>query len=136
MTEALLCLSLTIFFEARDQTLEGQRAVAQVVMNRAGQDPARVCTEVFRPRQFSAFNALTGAEQSVRDERVTRYMRVIEREPRAWATAKRIAEKAINGQYQGIVNGANHYHTSRVAPRWNRGMEMVAQVGDHVFWKR
>lgn len=126
LSDAVLCLALAVFFEARSEPLIGQKAVAQVVMNRAGQDPDKVCDVVFKPYQFSAFNPGYSTDW---------YMRKIEGEPAAWDKAKVIAGRAIEGRYRGRFGGANHYHTRAVKPRWNRKMVVVAQLGDHVFWK-
>jgi spore germination cell wall hydrolase CwlJ-like protein len=53
-TSALICLSLTIYFEARNQPLEGQVAVAQVVLNRVMDDryPDKVCDVVMQSRKY------------------------------------------------------------------------------------
>jgi N-acetylmuramoyl-L-alanine amidase len=50
---ALLCLALNVYHEARGETVEGQVAVAMVTMNRAGWDTRNVCPTVYKPRQFS-----------------------------------------------------------------------------------
>lgn len=123
---AILCLALNIFHEGRNQSVQGQRAVAQVTMNRAGHDPARVCEEVFRPYQFSWTNNLRGNE-----ERFMPY-----NEPAAWARAKQVARKAIAGRYRGRFSGADHYHRRDVSPAWKRNMRVVAVLGDHIFYRR
>ena len=58
---AITCLALNLYHEARGEPEIGQWAVAQVTMNRAEHDPAKVCDTVFKPRQFSWTNPLVEA---------------------------------------------------------------------------
>lgn len=53
MSSTLLCLSLVIFFEARGEPIEGQKAVAQVVINRSIKNKTTICEEVYKHNQFS-----------------------------------------------------------------------------------
>ena len=130
---AVLCLALNVFHEARGEPETGQWAVAQVTLNRARHDPARVCETVFAPRQFSWTNRLVEAPTpAVRSTRAERFM---PKDPVAWKQAKRIARKVIAGAGKDVVGDATHYHATYVSPRWASSLVEVAQVGNHVFYR-
>src|SRR4051794_22583710 len=56
------CLATAVYFEARGESVDGQLAVARVVMNRAasGKYPPSWCATVTQPWQFSFVNPRTG----------------------------------------------------------------------------
>jgi len=66
---AELCLSLALYHEARGEPLNGQRAVAEVIMNRVESDrfPDTICGVVMQPNQFSFVspNGWAGFQQTV-----------------------------------------------------------------------
>jgi len=120
---ALLCLSLNIFHEARGEPVPGQYAVAQVTMNRAGGDQARVCKEVYKPKQFS------WTHQKVRHKKPAKV------DPDSWARAKAIARVVLaKGMAMDLSGGANHYHATYVAPRWATQMQRTRVIGRHIFY--
>jgi len=130
---AILCLALNVYHESRNQPVIGQKAVAQVTMNRANNDPAKVCDAVFKPYQFSWANELTTVKPNVRMHRAHKF---IPKENDAWVMSKVIARKAIIGTMRNPIGNADHYHTYRVAPRWASSMTVVATIGDHIFYER
>ena len=124
---ATLCLASAIYYEAATEPDEGQRAVAQVVLNRVRhpQWPHTVCGVVFQGSsapgcQFSF--ACDGA---------------MARSPMlsAWIRARRVAERALAGEVYAPVGSATFYHTLQVAPAWRRRMTPVAIVGAHIFYR-
>lgn len=126
---ALQCLTTAIYYEAANEPADGQRAVAQVILNRVRHPafPATVCGVVFqgsekRGCQFSF--ACDGA---------------MDRAPSrtAWDRAARVAAGALAGQVFAPVGMATHYHTYAVTPVWNRGLVMTGVFGAHFFhrWK-
>jgi hypothetical protein len=126
---ALQCLTQAIYYEAASEPDDGQRAVAQVVLNRVRHPafPATVCGVVFqgsekRGCQFSF--ACDGAMARI-PSRV------------AWARAERVAGAALAGSVFAPVGMATHYHTYAVTPSWNRGLVMTGVFGAHFFhrWK-
>ena len=128
---AITCLALNLYHEARGEPEIGQWAVAQVTMNRAEHDPAKVCDTVFEPRQFSWTNRLVEAPTpEIRRTRAENYM---PREAEAWELAKKIARLTLQGRGRNVVGGATHYHADYVAPRWASTFSQVAQIGSHVF---
>ena len=124
---ATLCLASAVYYEAATEPDEGQRAVAQVVLNRVRHRewPNTVCGVVYqgsdRPGcQFSY--ACDGA---------------MARSPMlaAWIRARRVAERALAGEVYAPVGSATFYHTMQVAPAWGRRMTPVAIVGAHIFYR-
>ncbi|WP_033923321.1 cell wall hydrolase [Sphingomonas sp. 37zxx] len=128
-SRALQCLTTAIYYEAASEPNAGQRAVAQVVLNRVRHPafPATVCGVVFqgsdkRVCQFSF--ACDGAMARVPVRA-------------AWDRAQRVAASALNGSVFAAVGMATHYHTYAVTPSWNRSLVMTGVEGAHFFhrWK-
>ncbi|WP_404338389.1 cell wall hydrolase [Sphingomonas sp. MMS12-HWE2-04] len=126
---ALECLTDAIYYEAANEPTDGQRAVAQVVLNRVRHPafPATVCGVVFqgserRGCQFSF--ACDGAMARIPARA-------------AWVRASRVAAEALSGSVFAAVGEATHYHTYAVTPVWNRGLVMTGAFGAHFFhrWK-
>jgi len=118
----LQCLAVAIYHEARDQSLDGQLAVASVILNRT-EEPARwgaTPCAVVAPVQFSFLSAQGG------------YAPIEDRE--AWAIAVEMAREALERGPSTLVGQADHYHTPAVDPDWDEDMDRVIQIGDHIFY--
>jgi hypothetical protein len=120
LDDEMLCLATAVYFEAKGEPLDGQLAVAQVILNRveAGRFGRDICAVVKAPRQFSfvrggAMPAPRGAAQ--------------------WETAQAIALIAAGGGWREIVGEATHFHATYVNPGWK--MRRVATVGRHIFYR-
>lgn len=118
-----------LVLEAACQGEAGMRAVMAVVRNRAQQRPAQFASEVLRPRQFSAFNALT-AGQETSWQAVRRAQR-----DQSWQLAAQLVEEACAPGWVDPTGGATHYTRASERPYWARGMRITARIGDHVFYK-
>lgn len=118
---ALMCLSLNVYWEARNQPLAGQLAVAQVTMNRVHDPrwPDNVCEVVYDHKQFSWY--WDGKSD-------------IPKEEKAWELAMLVASAAMDGSGHAELEGVTHYHAVYVQPYWKDSMARVAQIGDHVFY--
>ncbi|MCT8972509.1 cell wall hydrolase [Microbaculum marinisediminis] len=123
------CLATAIYFEARGEPASGQRAVAQVVLNRVSDRryPATVCDVVFQNQerqnrcQFSF--ACDGRPEDIGDQR-------------AWRRAMLLAGEALMGRYfDGAIGAATHYHATSVEPTWSRHLYRIARIGAHVFYQ-
>lgn len=119
---ALMCLSLNVYWEARNQSLAGQLAVAQVTMNRVHDPrwPDNVCEVVYDHKQFSWY--WDGKSD-------------IPREEKAWRTAMLVASAAMHGSGHTELQGVTHYHAIYSKPYWKDYMTKVAVIGDHIFYK-
>ncbi len=115
------CLASAIYFEARSESLDGQLAVAQVILNRArsGRFPASICGVVLQPSQFSFVrgNAFPSVAKASRD----------------WREAVAVARIARAGEWQSLAPKALYFHAARVSPSWR--LSRVAAIGNHIFYR-
>lgn len=129
---AAICLAANIYFEARNQPEIGQIAVAQVTLNRADYDMNRVCEVTLARKQFSWLNGKTK-----KDGKDLVILAAFEqpKDKKAWAKSKTIANQVLAKKHKDVVQGATHYHTKEVNPKWNRNLKKVTTIGDHIFYK-
>jgi Cell Wall Hydrolase len=129
-SRAIHCLSLAVYYEANSETLRGQHAVAQVVLNRVRHPawPHTVCGVVFQ-----------GSERSTGCQFTFTCDGALGRPPsnKAWRLAQSVAYSALSGYVNPDVGLATHYHTDWVAPRWAPSLKKLTQIGTHIFytWK-
>lgn len=118
---AMMCMALNVYHEARNQSLAGQVAVAQVTMNRVLSDkyPDSVCEVVYQHKQFSWY------WDGKSDEPL---------EEAAWQRAQMVAAGALGGSGHSNLKGALHYHAIYVEPYWSEDMQLVAHIDDHLFY--
>jgi len=123
---ALQCLTTAIYYEAASEPDAGQRAVAQVILNRARHSafPATVCGVVFQGSERAGCQFSFACDGSM--ARGTPSMAY-------WLRAMRVAVAALNGHVMAEVGTATHYHTYAVTPSWNRSLVMTAAIGAHFF---
>lgn len=117
------CLSQAIYFESRGETLKGQFAVAEVILNRVDSPlyPKTVCGVVKQGCQFSYI--CDGYSDKMRD-------------PDARALAQRIAWVMLQGAPRQLTEGATHFHTTGVRPSWSKRFAKTAQIGAHLFYRQ
>jgi len=123
IAEAVLCLAMNIYHEARDQDLMGQMAIAEVTMNRvyATAWPDDVCKVVWQKKQFSWTH--DGKSDRMYNEKARR-------------TAITLATLYVSGNLESFVTGgATHYHAAYVNPYWTNHLEKTTEIGTHVFYK-
>jgi spore germination cell wall hydrolase CwlJ-like protein len=127
-TRAIECLTSAIYYEAASEAIEGQRAVAQVVLNRLRHPayPNTVCGVVFQ-----------GAERATGCQFTFTCDGALARTPHAglWRQARQIAEAALAGAVYKPVGWATHYHTNWVVPYWSSSLVKAAIVGTHIFYR-
>jgi spore germination cell wall hydrolase CwlJ-like protein len=120
------CLTEAIYFEARGEGLEGQVAVAEVILNRVDSPlyPRSICGVVKQRGgggcQFSY----------VCDGRTDRM-----REAAAADLAGRIARAMLDGAPRLLTEGATHFHTRAVRPGWSKRFALTATIGAHKFYR-
>ncbi|MBC7139973.1 MAG: cell wall hydrolase [Defluviimonas sp.] len=120
------CLATALYFEARGESLHGQAAVAEVILNRVETSayPDSICGVVNQKGdggcQFSF--ACDGKPETVG-------------EPRAWDRAARIARAMLDGAPRRLTRGATHFHSVAVTPGWSRSFIRTARIGAHVFYR-
>ncbi|MFM1863744.1 MAG: hypothetical protein RLZ26_2266 [Pseudomonadota bacterium] len=122
------CLAKAIYFEARGETLQGQAAVAEVILNRvdAADYPQTVCEVVNQGSarrhacQFSF--ACDGKPDRPRDAE-------------AYDLAGRIADYLLRGGARTLTHGATHFHAGAVKPGWSRVLARTTRIGSHHFYR-
>lgn len=122
------CLAQAVYFEARSEPLEGQLAVAQVVLNRVRSPywPDRVCAVVFEGEQRRHHCQFSFACDGRSDKPKNR---------RAWQIAKMVALVALDGLWRDVTGHATHYHAVYVTPSWRAAMAPTVRYGDHLFYR-
>ena len=115
----LQCLAEALYFEARGEGSEGQRAVAEVILNRVDHPrfPKTVCGVVNQRGQFT-YN---------KNGRI--------REKGTYARVHKIAQAALSGAPRTLTNGATYFHTRAVKPSWTRRFERTTRIGAHIFYR-
>jgi spore germination cell wall hydrolase CwlJ-like protein len=126
---AKACLTTALYFEARGESLKGQKAVAEVILRRTRQPgrPKTVCGVV-----YEGSSRRTGCQFSFTCDGIADVVR----DRAAWGRAKRAASAVLNsGGRARYSRGATHYHANYVMPYWAPSMRRVARVGTHVFYR-
>ena len=122
------CLAQAVWYEAASESEAGQRAVAQVVLNRVAHPswPASVCGVVYQ-----------GSERSTGCQFTFTCDGSLARRPSGpgWARAQRIAAEALEGSVYAPVGHATHYHTLWVNPYWASSLDHIGTIGAHRFYR-
>jgi spore germination cell wall hydrolase CwlJ-like protein len=128
-------MALTMWGEARSGGEEAMRAVGHVIANRRaiGRHGDYVTETVSEAWQFSAWNASDPNRRAMLEIDA---LRPDSRDHAMWQAAKALAEEILAGRSEDPTGGALFYHTAAVSPRWSRGLEPVARIGGHLFFRR
>lgn len=122
------CLAQAIWYEAASESEAGQRAVAQVVLNRVAHPswPNSVCGVVYQ-----------GSERRTGCQFTFTCDGSLARRPggASWARAQRIAAEALSGSVYAPVGHATHYHTLWVNPYWAGSLAHIGTIGAHRFYR-
>lgn len=115
------CLAGAVYFESKGESLEGQLAVARVIINRAksGRFASSLCGVVYQPGQFSFVrgNSMPSIPVSSTD----------------WREAVAIAQIAMEDSWDSRAEGALYFHARRVSPGW--GKRQLAAIDNHIFYR-
>ena len=125
-------LAKTIYGEARGESVAGQEAIANVILNRVkmnlihpmwwGKSITEVC---LKPFQFSCWNKNDPNHdllmQDLSDNKV-------------YQMCLRVAKRALAGFLPDETKGATHYHTLACNPAWAKCAVPCAQIGHHLFY--
>ena len=127
-TQALQCLASAVYYEAGNQDADGERAVAQVVLNRVRHPafPASVCGVV-----YEGSTRTTGCQFTFTCDGS------LYRQPDAdgWRRAYDVAKAALSGFVYSPFGYATHYHADYVVPYWASTLAKNAMVGAHIFYR-
>lgn len=126
---ALQCLAEALYFEARGESIKGQFAVAEVILNRVDSTayPDTVCGVIKQGtgRKYACQFTYTcdGHPETIRERR-------------AWHQVRKVAHLMLSGAPRQLTGGATHYHTRAVSPSWARAFPRTASIGYHHFYRQ
>jgi hypothetical protein len=122
------CLTQAVYYEARGETESGQRAVAQVILNRVRHPayPKTICNVVYQGAYHRTGCQFSFTCNGALGRRVENW---------AWKRAEKIAADALSGHVMASVGTSTHFHTTQVNPSWSGRMDRIATVGSHVFYQ-
>ena len=121
MNEIIIIIALTLAGEAIGEGVEGQRAVASVIWNRAKGDIHKLKEVCKAPAQFTCWSdgknleALKGAV--------------------GWDGCLTIAKDMVNGKFEPMTEATHFYDVSIAPPYWATGMEVTEFIGDFIMLK-
>ncbi len=126
--EQFLCLAEALYFEARGESLKGQFAVGEVILNRVDSPkfPDSVCA-VVRQGTGRRFQCQFTYNCDGLKEEIT--------EPRAYERVAKVARALLDGAPRRLTDGATYYHTRKVRPHWARKFTRTAELDSHYFYK-
>lgn len=123
------CLTEALYFEARGEPIEGQYAVAEVILNRVDHRnyPNSICGVINQGtgRQFACQFTYTcdGRPEDIDDAG-------------AWSRLGQISRIMIDGAPRDLTAGATHYHADWVNPQWASLYPRTADIGIHYFYRQ
>jgi spore germination cell wall hydrolase CwlJ-like protein len=129
ISAALMCLALNVYHEARSEPLQGQAAVAHVVLNRvaSGRWPDDVCSVVHQGYEKGRFKCQFTWYCDGKPDEPTEIL--------AWAKSVLVANQVLTGVVPDVTNGATHYHARYVNPYWSASLSKTVTYGSHLFYR-
>ena len=150
----LECMTLNIYREANNQSVAGMIAVARVVMNRVQNRryPGTPCEVIYEGPVRESWKTKKNPNLK-KEERVFNPIRnrcqfswycdgkldeVVKKEGNIkWRIAKDIAFQVLAyDKWNGMVEGATHYHATYVSPKWRHTLRLVGKIDDHIFYRQ
>ena len=129
MNRELKCLSEALYFEARGEQIEGQIAVADVIINRKNSShfPSTICgvvSEGSHRRHACQFSYNCDGKLELIYDKVT-YRRIV-----------KLSSMILKGAFSDVTNGATFFHASEVSPSWSKKFKKTRKIGRHIFYKK
>ncbi|NVJ96398.1 MAG: cell wall hydrolase [Marivivens sp.] len=123
------CLAEALYFEARGESLKGQFAVGEVILNRVDSSayPNSVCGVV---------NQGTGRLHACQFSYTCDGRAEAINERAAWEEVGKVARLLLDGAPRDLTAGATHYHTRNVNPSWARRFPQTAAIDSHLFYRQ
>jgi len=134
---ALMCMAFNIYHEANNQSMLGQIAVGQVVMNRVEDSrfPDTVCEVVKQAVTYKGTN-----KPVIHKCQFSWYCDGKKDEPnynsKSWSKALNYAVIVLGGDITlDVTNGATHYHATYVRPAWAKTKTRTTRIDRHIFYR-
>lgn len=123
MSREVMCLAQAVYFESRGEPLDGQLAVARVIINRAESNrfPDDYCSVVTQRSQFSFVRG--------------GHIPTPNAGSAAWSRAKAIARIAHRDMWESEAGDALYFHATHVRPSWAHRMTTRARIDNHIFYR-
>jgi len=123
------CLSEALYFEARGESVTGQFAVGEVILNRvdSAEFPNTVCKVI---------NQGTGRKFACQFTYTCDGRKEVISEPVAYDRVGKVAYMLLKGAPRNLTQGATYYHTRSVSPGWARKFLRTATIGVHYFYRQ
>jgi len=134
MVYELMCIATAIYFEARGESIAGQIAVAQVILNRVNDPryPSDACSVVYQAETYPFSNfPIRGRCQ------FSFYCDGKSDDPKdlkAWQWSQAVAEMVVRGDAVWLVGSSTHYHKTSISPFW-AVVEPKTQLDNHIFYE-
>lgn len=127
----LKCLARNIYYEARGESEQGQRAVAKVTLNRVASSrfPDSICDVVYEKRWDKRRGRYVGAFAWTELDSLPRL------KSEQWRRAWKAAESVYENPQSVLLKGALYYHAARIKPKWARQKKRVKRIGHHIFYQ-
>lgn len=124
------CLAEALYFEARGETVKGQFAVAEVIVNRAQSSlyPDTVCGVIHQGAGNGKYRCQFTYKCDGYSDRI--------KEQQAYDRVAKVAQTVLDGHAGDLTDGALYYHTKAVSPSWSRRFIRTATIGVHYFYRR
>lgn len=126
------CLTENIYFEARNQSIEGHKAIAFVTINRSRSDkfPSTICGVVKQKRITCQFS--WHCNINARDRYVIR-----QKDKDGYRKARTIAMIVYFNYHRmyDITKGSIFFHKVNSNPKWRHNLVKTVKLGDHIFYR-
>ena len=130
------CLASNIYWEARNQSLEGKLAVAQVTLNRveSSKYPNTICGVVTQTRYYPS------GRIDLHSCQFSWYCDGLKDEPvETWGfsyeESLNLVVDFLENRPMDLTDGSTHYHSIKVNPYWTSGLRKTTQIEEHIFYK-
>ena len=143
IAEMLTCLALNVYHESKNQSIYGQYAVAQVVMNRVKDErfPSTICEVVTQGPHRPSWKG-TGEMIPIRNKcHFSWYCDGKSdkiRQKKTYSDIVDLSRMLMKQNMIDIITGATHYHADYVSPAWAKTKTRTTKIEDHIFyrWKK
>lgn len=122
------CLAEALYFEARGESVQGQFAVGEVILN-------RVASAAYPQSLCGVVKQGTGRKYACQFSYNCDGTPNVINEPQAWDRAGKIAALLLDGTPSDLTSGATHFHTNAVNPSWSRSFMRTTTIGAHLFYR-
>jgi spore germination cell wall hydrolase CwlJ-like protein len=129
LIEAAFWITLTVYYEARGESREGQKAVAKVILNRALKNKWPIRNVVLARKQFSVYNSGLDSPTLIIKEIPTlvKIHDVVQEAITEWGKGDRLHGSTHYYAAQGMADGK--------PPYWIQGMQFITEIGHHKFYR-